>query len=295
MFGDDYVRKIGHATENEAKAALFHILYRRYARDKGLAEDALDDDTAKLAAAVTNKVFGESGTEQTDPRFAAEKAELIEHDAHLFALDDEMCACLSGAAYNTCYARYVDAGGSRGMFSNTFLAYVRALSQGDATLTARYAERMERLGNTILAPILSMVSLKIFRPLPYGPNERAFYDATHQFCLAAKTGKRFRAVESLQAGIPDLRREESKHSKYWGEPLPQVPPDLDYFPGKGDMDVIPWAYRIHRDPRSSNRVDWVVRTEGERIARDHYVGRYDVPTPQLTKEQIEAVYEDKRP
>ncbi len=63
FFVDNYIRKIGHATENEAKLALFHILYRMYAKDKGLGEDALDDDTAKLAAAVTNKVFGERGSD----------------------------------------------------------------------------------------------------------------------------------------------------------------------------------------------------------------------------------------
>ena len=243
---------------------------------------------------MTNKVFGERGTEEAHPRFAAEKAELIERDARLFASDGDLCACLSGAD-STCYARFVDAGGSRGMFSNTFLAYIRALSQGDSTLTGRFAKQIEDLGSHVLAPVRSMVSLGIFRPLPYNPNERSFYDSVHQFGVAAKTGKHFLVVESLQAGIQDLRREESKHLNYWGEILPLVPPDLDYFPGKGDMDVIPWAYRIHKDPWSSNRVDWVVRTEGERIARDHYVGRYDVPTPQLTKEQIEAVYEDKRP
>ena len=44
MFGDDYIRKIGHATEGEAKGALYLILYRRYAKDRGLSEDALDDD-----------------------------------------------------------------------------------------------------------------------------------------------------------------------------------------------------------------------------------------------------------
>lgn len=99
---------------------------------------------------------------------------------------------------------------------------------------------------------------------------------------------------SVRSTIPDLRREESKHLKYWGEPLPLVPPDIDYFPGKGDMDVIPWAYRIHKDAASCDRVDWVVRAEGEKIAREHYIGTYNVPTPQLTKEKLEEVYEHKR-
>ena len=199
MLGDAYIRKIGHAAEDEAKAALYYVLCRRYAKDKGLGKDilsdnaklaeALDDHTAKLAAAVTNKVFGERWTEEADPHFAAEKAELIERDAHLFALDRDLCTCLSGAAYNTCYARYIDAGGSRGIFSNTFLAYIRALSQGDATLTARFAEKIDKLGIHILDPIRSMVSLRIFRPLPHNPNERAFYDAAHQFYLAAKNGQ----------------------------------------------------------------------------------------------------------
>ncbi len=95
----------------------------------------------------------------------------------------------------------------------------------------------------------------------------------------------------VRSTIPDLRCEESKHLRYWGEPLPLVPPDVDYFPGKGDMDVIPWAYRIHRDPASCDRVDWVVRAEGEKIARKYYLGRYNDPTPHLTTEKIEEVYE----
>jgi CheY-like chemotaxis protein len=98
----------------------------------------------------------------------------------------------------------------------------------------------------------------------------------------------------MRSAIPDLRRKESKHLRYWGELFPPVPPEVDYFPGKGDMDVIPWASRIHRDPASCERVDWVVRAEGEKIAREHYIGRYHVSTPRLTKEEIEKVYERKR-
>ena len=94
------------------------------------------------------------------------------------------------------------------MFSNTFLAYIRALSQGEATLTERFAKQIENLGSHVLAPIRSMVSLGIFRPLAYNPNERSFCDAVHQFVVAVKTGKHFRVVESLQAGIPDPRRED---------------------------------------------------------------------------------------
>jgi len=94
----------------------------------------------------------------------------------------------------------------------------------------------------------------------------------------------------VRSRIPDLRREESKHLRYWGEPLPLVPPDVDYFPGKGDMDVIPWAYRIHRDPASCDRVDWVGRAEGEKIAREYYLSRYNILTPQLTTEKIDEVY-----
>lgn len=32
MFGDDYIRQIGLATENEAKAALFKFLAAQYAK-----------------------------------------------------------------------------------------------------------------------------------------------------------------------------------------------------------------------------------------------------------------------
>src|SRR5439155_10410926 len=116
--------EIGFATETEAKCALCKVLFREYERE-GLEDTA----AAKLAAAVTNKVFGEEPTGDVGKAFAAENQELIEIHARRLASDDRLCAVLSGAAYNVCYARYVSAGGSQGMFSNHFLTYTRALSR----------------------------------------------------------------------------------------------------------------------------------------------------------------------
>jgi len=186
MFGDDYIRKIGLATENAAKAALFKFLFAQYVKNRmeNGKDDRPDEDfAATLAAAVTNRVFGEDAANDAGKQFAAQNAELISILAHMLSADDRVCAVLSGAAYNTCYARYVGAGGSRGMFSNAFLAYVRTLSRDDsyATTRAKALDRIVTLGSGILKPIESMLSLGIFRPLPDSPNERSFYDDVHHF------------------------------------------------------------------------------------------------------------------
>jgi hypothetical protein len=259
--GDDYIRRIGLATENEAKAALYlflvkeyegerldvdetdlnfvlqavrnselaspstpeaarafaaenrqlvryHVrslginertpvygfLYEQYVKNVGLAQA---DAAAALAAAVANKVFAEEPNGDDGQAFAEENEEFIEVRARKLGSDDELCAILSGAAYNTSYARYVTAGGSRGMFSNRFLTYIRAKSglyRGDASLAALSgrlaAEIPHDLGSNVLAPVQSMFTLDIFRPLPHNPNERQFYEAVHQFAI--KVGLPFR-------------------------------------------------------------------------------------------------------
>lgn len=71
----------------------------------------------ELAAAVTNRVFGEGENRE----FALDYALVLRYD-------EALCCILSGAAYNGCYARYLLAGGEIGPFSNQYLDYVRPLS-----------------------------------------------------------------------------------------------------------------------------------------------------------------------
>jgi hypothetical protein len=184
------VRSYARSLPIEQRTPVFDFLYQQYVNGNvGL------DAAASLAASVTNKVFGEEPTgdnKQQGLAFAEENKEFIEARAKRLAPDDGLCAILSGAAYNTCYARYVSAGGSRGMFSNRFLTYIRALSglmRGDTSLATLYGKLANEiphdLGTNVLAPVESMHSLGIFRPLPHNPNERQFYEAVCQFATKA--------------------------------------------------------------------------------------------------------------
>ncbi len=121
-----------------------------------------------LAASVVNRVFGHEPTP-----FAKENEEFVEIVSRGLASDHVLCPILSGAAYSASYARYVAAGGKRGLFTNKFLAYVRALSNlaaNDAAFGV-YSETEREIcanfGEEVLAPLRSVVSLGIFRGLPY--------------------------------------------------------------------------------------------------------------------------------
>lgn len=181
MFGDQYVEKIGAVTEIEAKVALSRFLYGQYRVQTG----ADSERSSALAAAVTNRVFGEVATGDKGMTFAAENSVLIHNDARKLASDEHLCSILSGAAYNAGYARYIRSGGRRGVFANQFLTYIRSLSRDDSYREIRDKARdgIVRLGTNILAPIESMQELGIFRPLPDNPNERQYYDAVHQFAV----------------------------------------------------------------------------------------------------------------
>lgn len=118
-----YISQIGIATENTAKLALSEYLEREYR-----SVDGFDGETpVALAGTVTDCVFGEE-LNGSDEKIAFVKAntELITKHARNLAQREDLCQLLTGAAYNTCYGRYVRAGGKRTIFSNPFLAYIRS-------------------------------------------------------------------------------------------------------------------------------------------------------------------------
>jgi hypothetical protein len=186
---DDYILKIGLATENEAKLALFHFLQAEYSE-----ESRIDPERPEaLAASVTNRVFGEESDGDANAAFAKENPELITTCAREIGKRNDLCKLLSGAAYNTCYARYLRAGGKRSMFSNRFLGYVRAgrdlTSPSNRQIQVELYSEIALLGRHILRPMDAMATLGISRPLPYSPNERDFYNAVHEF--ARRVGVEF--------------------------------------------------------------------------------------------------------
>ena len=74
------------------------------------------------------------------------------------------------------------------MFSSPFLAYVRAgrdlRSRSNREIHLELGIEILTLDRHILDSMDAMQSLGIFRPLPFSPNERQFYDAVHQFALS---------------------------------------------------------------------------------------------------------------
>jgi len=179
---ESYLTQICTSTEAQAKPSLYMFLARQYV-NKGLE----DRQAARLAAAVTNRIFGEKPTGEIGVAFAAENSQLIDEHARKLASDDALCSVLSGAAYNTSYGRYIAAGGTRSMFSNKFLKYIRTLSRFHdrdyEAIRQHTAAEISALNGNILSPIEAMLSLSIFRPLSDNPNERSFYDAVHQFAV----------------------------------------------------------------------------------------------------------------
>lgn len=177
---DDYICKIGTATENTAKLALFHHLWSEYQKRGHNQEFA-----GGLAGCVTDRIFGEQPKGEAKIEFAQKNADLIESYAREVSRNEGLCQMLTGAAYNVCYARYLLAGGKRTPFTNPFLAYVRAgrdlTNRTNREVEIQLYSEISGLGHTILAPIESMRALNIFRPLPYSPDERAFYDVVCRF------------------------------------------------------------------------------------------------------------------
>ncbi|HEV3480787.1 MAG TPA: hypothetical protein VGR97_00510 [Candidatus Acidoferrales bacterium] len=138
-----------------------------------------------LAAGVANRIFGDEASEESYRSFAGENKELVEILARRLGNEEDLCRVLSGAAYNACYARYLDAGGKRGLIT-PYLGYIRAMSRHDWSSTASIFLKIEKLGKNILAPIDSMFHLGIFRPLPNNPNERNFYEAVRRLYDATR-------------------------------------------------------------------------------------------------------------
>lgn len=182
MFGDKYIVEIGSQTENVAKAALSIYLFGKY---NVSCEPDGDRAGVKLVAAIVNRVFGEQPSNEDRRQYAAENKSLIDTSARQLSGDESLCQLLSGAAYNTGYARYVRAGGSRGI--NSFLGYVRCIGRNEPDVQANLAEKIQALGSNILAPIKAMTELGIMRPLAHRPNEREYYDAIARFYERAES------------------------------------------------------------------------------------------------------------
>jgi hypothetical protein len=160
---------------------LYLVLMNRYERES-TGKSISKDKNVALAAGVVNRIFGEDAAND----FQKSNANKIATRGRELANDEALCLVLSGAAYNMAYGRYLIAGGSRGMFSNDFLTYIRSCN--DASLVdirAKVRPKILRLNPKILAPLDTMQELGIYRRLDYNPNEKKYYEASHRFAVDA--------------------------------------------------------------------------------------------------------------
>jgi hypothetical protein len=180
-FTDKYIIELGKATEALTSAVLCMILFAKYEEEYGSGTDT--DFPASLAAAVTNVVLNYDPASQQGADFLQENDHLIQEKAKELSRDGELCALLSGAVYNMCYARFLALGGKRGLIINRFLGFVRALNNETKARSPRPAAStlqncLEWLGEQQPAavPLVNLSALGLFVPLSYNPNEKTYYE-----------------------------------------------------------------------------------------------------------------------
>lgn len=133
-------------------------------------------------------------------QFAIDNARLMEAEIRQLSRDNRLCSVLSGAAYNIAYARYVRAGGSRGIFSNHFLTYVRTMFCDPRLLEfhLKQARKIEELGRDITKPLDGLVGYGLLCRFPANPDERAYYKAVRQFAEEMATLERAQEIEPAE-------------------------------------------------------------------------------------------------
>jgi hypothetical protein len=103
-----------------------------------------------LVGEVTDKVFGEPVTREPKIAFARENGEFIQSHAEEISRNEELYSLLAGAAYNTCCARYIDAGDKRRIFSNPFFGLHSSLTRSFNRYQSADSQRIlfQRIGHS---------------------------------------------------------------------------------------------------------------------------------------------------
>lgn len=202
VFLKNYVAQIGTATENEAKMGLSLLFLDRFTKriadsgarafeyrtaDIGLNRpDELKDYSYTLATQCANRVFGDKASADKWRMFIDANSAQIEEECKRLSSDEFLCQLLTKAAYNASYARYTIAGGSVGVFSNSYLAFIRTMGRGPSydDLRNKLFLKINKLDNAILNPILSMGKLGLFTGLPHNPNEKQYYADVHSWAIS---------------------------------------------------------------------------------------------------------------
>ena len=167
-----YLSQIGTYTGDQMKNALYQLLIPRYFWTLWNSESA-----QKLASSVVNFLFCEPGSGEI-ARFMAEQQPLIESKARELATDEAVCRALTCAVYNFSYGRYVDSGGTVGIFSAPFLGFIRAIQE--VTSGRERASFLEsfiaKVGSRGAQPVLRLLDCGLYRPLPHTPDSKLMRD-----------------------------------------------------------------------------------------------------------------------
>jgi len=224
----EYLIRVGADTDRDIRIALSLFLLDRFKRNgrfKRIFCPAGREAVYLATGAAMNAILGDIDLEGVEPtswmkergyslasahvppetfQFARENAKLLKAEIRELSADNHLCVTLSGAAYNISYGRYIKAGGSRGIFSNHFLTYVRTLfskTDRDRDFHMKRAVMVMELGLDILKPFDGMLTCFLLRPFPRNPDEQAYYRAVREFT------EEMLALEKTQKITPDKPQE----------------------------------------------------------------------------------------
>jgi len=226
----EYIVKVGAATEQDAKLALSTYLLHRFVNEATFnnCACAADKEPWYLASgAVMNTVFGEIDLDYTgsathyrkregaEPpvaqnwiptdtvQFATDNSRQIREEIQKLSREYKLQEILTGAAFNIGYARYIKAGGSRGIFSNQFITHVRVLANFEPELYLKTLEKIRELDPWILRPLHALYHYNLLSRLPRNPNERDYLTAVQNFA---------EEMSRIQIVMPERRKKEALES-----------------------------------------------------------------------------------
>jgi hypothetical protein len=174
-FVERYLSDVGLQSHDLMKITLGKLLLRRY-------DTTYDADFAtSLAVSVANYLFCDQATNTDAQSFAEKNRELIESKAKELSTDDALCRALTCAVYNFCYGKYVESGGKVGLLLHPFLGYVRALQRVMSGKEPVSFLDSSKVGQENVLPLLTLLRLGLYRPLPYTPDSKVMMDEIVSF------------------------------------------------------------------------------------------------------------------
>ena len=140
-----------------------------------------------LSAAVVNRLFSERPGNPDSSSFLQRNKDLVEREARAISRCEELCNLITGSLYSACYARHIEGGGKTSWWRNPYLGYIRALSRSltDPTYIELSVQMSEQLELRVIEPLVTLLHLGVFRPLPRSPDSKEIYARVHAYAMQA--------------------------------------------------------------------------------------------------------------